>query len=339
MDRKSEQPPGTADTEDSHTVGELIRAAGRREQPPLESYEQVRSAAEAAFRSAVGQRKQRRMNFALAASVGLAALLIVALISNRTGPLPTQVAQIRMLVGSVTLRADEQSAWTQLLPVHRELTRGVQLKTGPESRIALELSNGVSLRVDKASLVELASGSNIRLLAGTLYIDSGRDRKTTQPVRILTRAGTVSDIGTQFEVRYLDEALRLRIREGRVILEQGERRIDGAAGQQVLIGTQGTVVRAQIASDDPEWGWVQSVAPAPDIDGQPLTALLDWVSRETGRKIQFTSPDLEARADDTILHGSIEHLSPLEALVTMLATTDLEFSLDEPGVITISDRR
>ena len=67
----------------------------------------------------------------------------------------------------------------------------------------------------------------------------------------------------------------------------------------------------------------------------PLTVLLEWVARETGRVIQFDKPEIERKAGTTILHGNIRHLAPLEALEVMLATTDLEYALPDDGTILI----
>jgi hypothetical protein len=78
---------------------------------------------------------------------------------------------------------------------------------------------------------------------------------------------------------------------------------------------------------------VQSVAPAPDIDEQPVTLLLTWVGRETGKVIRFASPDVERRAGQTILHGNIRHLSPMEALQVMLATTDFEPAVSDDTIL------
>ena len=49
----------------------------------------------------------------------------------------------------------------------------------------------------------------------------------------------------------------------------------------------GDVQRAAVAIDDASWDWVQLVVRTPDIEDRPLSDLLEWVSRETGRGIQL----------------------------------------------------
>jgi ferric-dicitrate binding protein FerR (iron transport regulator) len=211
------------------------------------------------------------------------------------------------------------------------------MRTLAGSRAGVVLAAGVSLRLAEATEIALESDSRLRVIAGKVYVDTGAARRTGG-IEVVTEAGTAVDIGTQFEVQYRDHEYRLRVREGRVMLRREVGEVDGQAGEQLTIRAGGVLERAHIAPDDPEWNWVESLAPAPDIDKQPITVLLDWVARETGRSIRFATPETERKADTTILHGNIRHLAPLEALSVMLATTDLEYALPDDATILISLR-
>ena len=135
---------------------------------------------------------------------------------------------------------------------------------------------------------------------------------------------------------YRNDAYRLRVREGRVKLSRGAGVITSTAGEQVTIDPSGAVARVQLQQDDKaDWQWTQALAPPPDIDGQPLSVLLTWVARETGRTVRFDKPEIERRVQSTILHGDIHLLSPLDALSVMLATTDLEHVLSDDDTILI----
>ena len=70
----------------------------------------------------------------------------------------------------------------------------------------------------------------------------------------------------------------------------------------------------------------------------PVTELLNWVARETGRSIRFQDAEVKRRAAATILHGSIRHLAPLDALTIMLATTDLDYVELADGTLLIQSR-
>jgi ferric-dicitrate binding protein FerR (iron transport regulator) len=192
------------------------------------------------------------------------------------------------------------------------------------------------LRLAEGTSVTLAAATRIELESGRAYIDSGVTG--AEPVAIVTRLGTVRDIGTQFEARLQDDVLRLRVRSGRVQFSHGGLRYESGAGEQLSIVGDRMVERGSIAATDVDWRWVETLATAPDVDEQPVTRLLDWVARETGRPIRYRDAEVERRAASTILHGSIRHLAPLEALTAMLATTDLEYVELTDGTLLIQSK-
>jgi ferric-dicitrate binding protein FerR (iron transport regulator) len=311
-------------TQDS--VARLIRAAGRRESPPAEAYERTLNAATNVWQNKLRNRR-RRMMLGLAAGIAAFAVSIGTAIRLLESPriAPEPVASVVRVIGSVRARSSDARDWTFVAEDSGPLSTG----TGA----ALQL-NGVSLRLASGAEVVLDSPSRLRLVRGTVYLDTGLTSSTRQ-VAVVTGAGTVTDIGTQFEVHYLDGAYRVRVREGEVLLEHDDGLRRGIAGQQISIDASGEISIASIAPDDPAWVWVQALATAPDIDRQPLTLLLAWVSRETGASIRYATPAVERRARTTILHGSIRHLTPVEALTVMLATTDLRHEVLPDGTIMI----
>jgi hypothetical protein len=194
------------------------------------------------------------------------------------------------------------------------------------------------VRLAEATSLVLESPSTLRLVEGKVYLDTGRGERTGRSIEVVTPAGTARDVGTQFEVLYRDDAYRLRVRDGRVLLSRDAGDVTGGAGDQLSIDAGGGLMRTPIARDDSDWQWVESVAPAPDIDEKPLTVLLEWVAHETGRAVAFDTPEVERKAGTTILHGSIRNLAPLDALSVMLATTDFEYVLSDDGTILIRSK-
>jgi ferric-dicitrate binding protein FerR (iron transport regulator) len=325
----SDQPATTQDP-----LARLIRAAGRRELPPAEAYERALNAATRAWQRKVRHRRRRTV---LAFAAGIAALVVgfgAAMRSRESPPLSLEpVASVVRVIGSVRARSADARDWSFVGEHSGLLPPGTVVQAGTGSSAALQLQR-VSLRLASNAEVVLDSPSRLRLVRGTVYLDTGMTGTTGQ-IAVVTPAGTVTDVGTQFEVHYLDSRYRVRVREGEVLLrrEDGLRR--GVAGQQISIDASGDVSIASIRPDDPAWAWVQALATAPDIDRQPLTALLAWVSRETGAPIRYATPAVEHKAATTILHGSIRHLTPLEALTVMLATTDLRHDVLADGTIMI----
>ena len=223
-----------------------------------------------------------------------------------------------------------------------ELRPDMRIRTGPGGRAGLIMDNGVSLRLAETTEVVFVEPGHIELIAGKAYADAvagGGETRTGNPrIIVETPAGKTWDVGTQFEVTYVQGIYRLRVREGEVSLTQASRELRSQAGEQLTIDRSSQVRRERIARDDPEWKWTESVAPDPVIDARPVSAFLEWVSRQTGRKITYTTLDLELRAETTILYGSVHGIEPLEALDTMLATTDFDYTLLDDGTILIDSR-
>lgn len=325
----TDQPITTQDS-----VARLIRAAGRRELPPAEGYERALNAATDVWQNKVRNRRRRTV-LGLAAGIAMLAVSIGTAIRLLESPgiAPEPVASVVRVIGSVRARAVDARDWTVLGEDSGTLTTGTVLRAGTGSLAALQLDR-VSLRLASGAEVVLESPSRLRLVRGTVYLDTGTTGSARQ-IAVVTGAGTVTDVGTQFEVQYLDGGYRVRVREGEVLLQRDDGLRRGVAGQEISIDASGEISTASIRPDDPAWAWVQALATAPDIDRQPLTLLLAWVSRETGASIRYATPAVERRASTTILHGSIRHLAPLEALTVMLATTDLRHEMLPDGTIMI----
>ncbi len=329
--------PASKVDEEMDTVARLIRTAGRRADPPAEAFEQTLASATEAWRAKVRSRTQRQRFAAIAAS--LLIVVCVALLVNNRSPQPeSPVARADRLVGTVEVRSAASGDWITLRDETMTLAIGTQLRTLAGSRAGIVLNNGTSVRLADATSLVLASATSVRLVTGKVYLDTGISLHDAQQIEVITPAGSARDIGTQFEVLYRDDAYRLRVRDGRVLLSHIAGQADGSAGEQLTIDVNGALERTRVTRNDPDWQWVESVAPAPDIDDKPLTVLLEWVARETGRAVAFDEPEVEHKVKTTILHGSIRNLAPLEALAVMLATTDLEYLLPDDGTILIRQK-
>jgi ferric-dicitrate binding protein FerR (iron transport regulator) len=321
--------------DESDLVASLIRAAGRRAPPPDDAYRQVLAAATAAFRDRKAQRFERNGLLA-AAAVVVAAIAVALVLQWSPASLQPRVATVVRLVGGVELGTGE--GWQTLVDANGTLAPGARLRTLRGGGAALALDDGASLRLAATTEVTLNGSRDVTLQSGTLYLDH-RGRPGVG-YRIETPAGTARDLGTQFELQVHEGLLRLRVREGRVEIDRAGQVVTGSAGEQLEFDRLGGVVRSPIAANDRAWQWVETVAPTPDMDGKSAAALIAWVARETGHRLQYESPAVQQRAATVILHGNIRHLTPLAALDAMLATTDLVYVLrDDTMEILARDTR
>lgn len=319
--------------DDADVVAHLMRAAGRRIEPPVAAYERVLAAATASWETKVQRRRWLRGSVAAAASIAVVSAVLVLLPNLQRAPV-SPVGHVDRTIGACEIRRD--NGWTALPAGAVDLGAGARIRTHDDGRAGILLAGAISLRLADRTEVLLESSSRVRVLAGKIYVDTGASAASEHPrIEVVTPAGVAADYGTQFEVRYIDEAFRVRVREGRVGIDpRDSASLSTIAGDDVTIRA-GTVERLRIAATDAEWQWVQALAPKPDVDGRPVSFLLAWVARETGKQVRFDGPASGRKAETTILHGDIGTLAPLDALALMLATTDLEHAILDDGTILI----
>jgi ferric-dicitrate binding protein FerR (iron transport regulator) len=314
---------------DEDLVSRLLRLGGPSGEPPAEVAARVGAAVLAVWRREVAARRRRRL-LGWLASVGAFASGLVFLNGMRPpkpgAPLP------------VTRPADETPAatveWADSgadLRVGDKLRVLKRIETG-RARLALRLANGASLRVDVESVARLLPASAVALEAGAVYVDS--ENRSSHPVEVRSASGVVRDVGTQFEVRLVDGLLRVRVREGRVTWEGS--RGAAKAGEELTVAPGRAPTLRPILGYGPEWDWVARSAPRFDIEGRPLGSFVEWVARQQGWRLGFERPELDRRARETRLHGSIGRLTPEAALDVVMSTTALGVRLDR-GVLHVVD--
>lgn len=319
---------------------ELIRDAGPRESVPDEGLTAIRRAALRQWNETVvsEQRRVRRDHWRLtmAVAAGLTAVaMLVALWWNRS-PTPSPgepVAVFDVIAGQVTL---SNPAGSHPAAVGGELKAGDVVRTGDASagisRVALRLDSGHSARLDRGTTIELGA-DDLTLRQGAVYVDSGIH--PGRPIEIVTDWGVVREIGTQFEVRLDAEsaALRVRVREGEVGVQAGAAVQTVAPGEELVIDRYGSATRNTVAVIGDGWDWVLEVAPAPPIDDQTLREFLAWFRRETGLVPRYANPALAETAREIEIHGSVQGLTPPEALDVVLAGSDLSYRIEGADLI------
>ncbi len=280
-----------------------------------------------AFREpAAGRTRARRVAGSVAVLLALAAAGFVLL---RTWPgeppavAGSSVAVLELVRGSVGVlpaSAGGEASALLALDAGAAIHAGAVVETGSPAtgsgRAAFRLAGGESMRLDAETRVRVTSSSAVELEQGAVYFDS-EGAGDGAGVEVRTTLGLVRDIGTQFEVRLLEaatvESLRVRVREGEVVLEHRGESHGAGAGVELAIDAGGTLRRGAVAIHGPDWDWVLETAPAPDIAGRPLPVFLDWVEREGGWTVRFTDVETAELAATTILHGDLEGLTLTEA--------------------------
>ncbi|MGH9381125.1 MAG: FecR domain-containing protein [Thermoanaerobaculia bacterium] len=345
-DRRDNRPPRPMDDEE---IRDLLATAGPRPRVPERDLARIRAAARAEWQELVVARQKpaisvRRLASALAAAGLLVALGVGWWWRDRTLPVePVPIAVVELLEGNVRALGlpDGEPDGRRDLTVGDVLVADTTLTTDAGQApgiVALTLADGESVRLDSGTRVRLVSRRRLALDAGTLYADSG---VSTPPGRegleIATAWGSVRDMGTQFEVRVADDedvALRVRVREGGVAIASGGESHTVIGGQELRMHGDRTVSLHEVARYGPAWEWTVAAAPGIDIEGRTLASFLEWAGRETGWKLRYADAEAARAAAEIRLQGTIEGLTPDQAVRVVLPGSRFDSRLKE-GTLTV----
>ena len=309
--------------DDDDGVEQLLRQVGARDEPAAELARQVERAVHAEWRAMLDERKRRRRTFIYGLAASIAVAVVVATATLRwVAPDVAVAATIALIDGKMHL-ATRDGAEREHRVGDAVFTRET-LRTDANSRTALDMEKGLSVRIDRNSLVKFTSRDRLVLSAGAVYIDADSRSQPHQKLVVETRAGDVRHLGTQYQVRQSAEAVEVSVREGRVEVAS-DRGADALAseGEKLRIRADGAIERTTLTANDPLWDWAAQAAPGFDIENQSLAAFLEWVARETGRTIVYATTQARRSADEITLRGSITGLDPNAALSAVLSTTEL----------------
>jgi ferric-dicitrate binding protein FerR (iron transport regulator) len=320
---------------DGDVIARLLYLAGPRPTVPEERTARVKARVRARWREEVRAQKRGRWflgSLATAAAVALAVTLAVTRDPRRPPSVPAtgpeRVGRLEVATGTGPRVLPPGSGQWSRIGIGGSVPAGSTVSTPAEGRAALRLDGGASLRMDSGTRLRLASASEVLLEQGGVYVDTGAVHRGEAAVEVRTPFGNARDLGTQFEVRLAPRALRVRVREGTVVLSRGSRAEAAGAGAELAVDADGGLVRRSVPVHGPEWDWVVSVAPGFEVEGRSLEAFLSWVSRETGLLLQLQDEEVVRAAEEIDLHGSIDGLTPIEGLGAVLPTCGLIHRVD-----------
>lgn len=332
MNEDREHPMGDRDD-----VAKLVRLAGKRRSVPHERAERVRAAAQAQWQEEVRRRSRRRFVWT-AAALATAASLVLALTLTFLPPgsdVPTgsdAAIRVEALTGTAwsRYRADENRS----LEVGDHLRPGSELATAEQSRAAIRLASGHSVRLDASTRIRVQDDGSLAVDRGAVYVDSGLDA-TIEALDVHTPLGVVEEIGTQFEVRLENDSVRVRLREGTVVIHQDDRDHELQVGTELELNPDGSVTRRALPTHGSEWEWFVDITPMLDLEGRTALEFLDWVARERGWTLAFADESVARFAGETVLGGALERLTLAEALDAVLPTCQMTYQVRN-GVLVVA---
>ena len=276
--------------------------------------------------------------FGLAATVALAILATTTMFEPDGSPLEP-VAVVVKHSGNILTSDTPEIAGRPAGPTSATLFTGQQIETGKASFMALRWSAGESIRMDEHTTLMFLSTTEIELLSGRIYIDSGASppHKGT-PSSLITRtiAGEIRHLGTQYMAELSPAGVTVIVREGRVMVAASGNESIANSGEQLNVTVSGQASVQPVSTFGQIWAWTESAAPTFELDGKTIHDFLVQVARETGRTLVFQNAAAEHLARTSTLNGRMD-LAPMRALDLVLQTTDLA-AVTENGNIVVHAR-
>lgn len=191
---------------------------------------------------------------------------------------PARRRAIARIVGLLVVAPS--AAW-----VGKRLVDDLQWTADFRSRIGerreIELGDGTEVTLNTGTAIDVSfseSARQLTLRAGEILVATAKDaRANPRPFRILTAQGVLQPLGTRFNVRIADDAVRVAVFEGAVAVESKH----AAFPRRVITaGTQTSFTRDGIAEPEPTHetvpAWTSGMFVA---DGLPLADMVREISR------------------------------------------------------------
>jgi len=270
-------------------------------------------------------RRDRILRWLLPAGVAATAVVAMVMVSTPEPPAVQVAGTISRVVGSGQLSSD----YPQGSAVHA----GELISTGSGEGVSLLLARSESLRIDENTQLRVDAADRFTLIAGRVYADTGQFVYRDGGLKIDTAFGLVTDVGTQFSVAATEQSLEVAVREGRVDVQNDAENYAARMGERLtLVEGEGSAI-AELDTHSADWDWIAELTPAFDMTNKSLLDFLKWAARETGRDLQFLSDESRMFAMRTDVHGSVEGLTPDEALEAILATTTVRYQIADDKIV------
>ncbi|MFT7651341.1 MAG: hypothetical protein ACI9ON_000892 [Limisphaerales bacterium] len=297
-----------------------------RKNPSAENVAEARGRANEAWLAMVAKRKRRSLQRFSGIAATFAILGIIGLTQfSAVAPIEFELAA-GVLVEESTNRTVGPSQMIELegstIWVAKEPTR-------------MALNDIGDIRLSKGARAEIYSGEELRLLNGSIYIDTQGDADIT----ILTPFGTVSDIGTRFAVTVDENQLVVGVRHGEVRVESrfGELHAkgQGSTASVVTVDDQGSRTHTEPSSAE-RWEWIHAVSPG--YDNNTVMGAVRQIADDLGVELTFENRGVEAGVTNVAVQGDLQNLQPRQALQYVFQDSGMNYQLDAEN-LTISSIR
>jgi ferric-dicitrate binding protein FerR (iron transport regulator) len=297
-------------------IATLVRLAGRRPEVAAGRTARVKAAVAEEWRTTI--RRRRRVRIGVAAAVAAVAASFAGILLVRSQPEATIPAAAPMVAHVLTIQGPSGLAAGQALRA------GAQIDLPANGFASLEW-NGATLLIDGGTHLRLESRDVATLQRGAVYYAGDA---AVPGVTLHTVFGDIRDVGTRFEVRLRDDAVRVRVRDGAV-----EVRGTTARARTELVATRTGITERPVSTSGDEWAWIERAAPPLLLEGKTLETVLRKVAEEKGLTLEWNGAR-DVRG--VVLRGTMP-LSAAEALDAATAAAGVAYRIEGDRLI-VGDR-
>lgn len=189
---------------------------------------------------------------------------------------------------------------------------GSRVRTDPRTRARLELDDGSSLVLDRATeiVLDATAPRTARLLAGTLVADVAH-REGAPAARIVTPAGPVEVIGTRFALHATDDRANVRVTRGAVKVGEADRAVEVKTGQEATLSRAEGVSVAPAVDLAAATAWADLAvdpADAPVVGLGELRARRPGAAAERDQVVHLASHSVKVRVVGNVARTEIEEV-------------------------------
>tara|TARA_R110001599_G_scaffold289553_1_gene492505 strand:- start:16964 stop:17971 length:1008 start_codon:yes stop_codon:yes gene_type:complete len=333
MDRRDPATP------EDDNIARLLRAAGPRKQLPPDMQQRWEQQFRAELKPVLERRGHSRRNWIMGLCASLAVVAVTIVLLQRPSPAVGPQILVSHINGDSQLLQPDAAA--QKMVTGQQLEVGSTVNTGADGIVALKYGHyDLRINCDTRLLIE---EDQLVLQSGELYASDYGFNGTAPQLSIRTAHGVIRDIGTQFTVVTSADSTVTTVRRGAVILDTGQQELradpkHGYASRLIVDGTL-QVREEQVASSGADWDWIYFGGTNFTLEGSIAYDFLQWSVGESGQQLEFASPGAETLARTTRLHGDISGLNPEQAVLPVLASTDLTAEHLADNILRISINR
>jgi len=336
----SNEPPHGNRGEQNDKLAQLLAKAGARPAPAARIEAEVRAAVHAEWLHLTQGRKRKQQRWLAAAAVLVCAISAGLWVGRpvRVNDVTASSASALGVIAQLHGNAQLNNAAIATAQIHANDV----LRSGEDAGMRIDLSNSVSVRVAANTELQWRDANSLQLLRGMVYVDS---HANAAPLIIHTARGDVTHLGTRYLVDVTQslrgQSLHVAVREGKALIRATggvDNQITIDSLQQVNVGANGDVARGDLQLNDSLWQWADALAQPFMMENRSVADFLQWVASETGCELDYVSPAVKAAASHTVLHGQAGTQPPLQAMQTVLSTTDFHAAVSGRQLVITQQR-